>query len=99
MTILQKPVINDWYRDSTGGSMKVVAFDSDEGTVQVQLFEGEIEEFELDNWYQLGVVAIAPPEDWSGPFDNLVHDDFGDTEQPAHPVNWNGSADEMEMAD
>ena len=99
MTNPQKPVINDWYRDSTGGSMKVVAFDSDERTVQVQLFEGDIEEFDLDSWYQLGVVAIAPPEDWSGPFDNLVHDDFGDTEQPTHPVDWKGLADEIERED
>ena len=99
MSIPQAPVINDWYRDLQGQIMKVVAFDTDKRTVDVQLFEGEIDEFELDNWYQLGVVAIAPPEDWSGPFDDLVHDDFGNTEQPTHPVDWNGPADEMERED
>ena len=99
MVIPQQPVINDWYRDSQGSTMKVVAFDTDERTVEVQFFEGEVGEFDLDNWYQLGVVAIAPPEDWSGPFDDLVHDDFGNTGQPLHPVDWNGPADEMERED
>lgn len=99
MVIPQEPVIDDWYRDSMGRTMKVVAFDSDEKTVEVQYFEGEIDEFDLDDWYQLGMVAIAPPEDWSGPFDDLVHDDLGSTEQPMVPVDWNGPADEMEQED
>ncbi len=42
--------------------MKVVAFDTDERTVEVQLFEGEFDEYDLDNWYQLCVDAIASPE-------------------------------------
>ena len=94
-----EPVIDDWYRDSQGSILKVVAFDSDDRTVEVQLFEGEIAEYELETWYQLGVVAIAAPEDWSGPFDDLVNDDFGNTEKPMHPTDWNGPTDEIEWGD
>lgn len=82
-----------------GCTIKAVAFDADERTVEVPFFEGKVDEFELDNWYQLEVVAIAPQEDWSGPFNDLVHDDFGNTEQPMHPVDRNGPADKMEQED
>lgn len=50
----------------------------------------------INDGYQLGVVSIEPPEDISGPFDDLVHNDFGYTEQPSHPVDWSDPADEME---
>lgn len=99
MAIPQEPVINDWYRDSQGSTMKVVAFDMDDRMVEVQLFDGDITEYDLDTWYQLGVTEIPAPEDWSGPFDDLIADDFGNTEQPMHPVDWNGPANEMELED
>lgn len=93
------PREHDWYRDETGRVMQVILFDEDEATVEVQLFEGEITEFDLDNWYELELEAIDPPEDWSGPFDDLVADDMGNTEKPRHPTDWNGPADEMERED
>ena len=44
-------IINDWYRDSMGCTMKVVAFDTYERTVEVPFFEDEVDEF---NWYNWG---------------------------------------------
>lgn len=93
------PVEGEWYRDNIGRIMQVVAYDEDSDAIEVQLFEGEVTEFDLDSWNQLEMELIAPPEDWSGPFDDLVPDDMGNTEKPMHPTDWNGPADEMDRED
>ena len=99
MTGFQKPLVDNWYEDNRQRRFVIVAMDEDEGTIELQNFDGEVEEVDLENWYQLQPQQIAPPEDWSGPFDDLVRDDFGDTERPRHPEDWNGPADEMELQD
>ena len=73
------PVEGEWYRDNIGRIMQVVAYDEDSDAIEVQLFEGEVTEFDLDSWNQLEMELIEPPEDWSGPFDDLVPDDMGNT--------------------
>jgi len=95
----QKPIIDGWYEDLEGRAFKVVAIDEDAGTVEVQYFEGDIEEFDLDTWEQLELEPVATPEDWTGPFDDLIADDLGDTDRPMRPENWNGPADEMDLKD
>ncbi len=91
------PVIGVWYRDSESGRLfEVVAIDEDDGTVEVQYFESEVEEIDIDSWYELTLEPAAEPEDWSGPFDDLVSDDFGDTEEPMHPEHWGSPLDDVE---
>lgn len=91
------PVVNSWYRDKeTERVFEVVALDEDDGTIEIQYFEGEIEELDIDNWYELSLNSIAAPEDWSGPYDDLVPDDFGDTEDPMHPETWASPFDEYD---
>jgi len=99
MTKHMPPREHDWYRDEAGTLMQVTLFDQDKATVEVQLFDGAITEYDLAFWNQLELQAIDPPEDWSGPFDDLVADDMGNTEKPRHPTDWNGPADEMEKED
>lgn len=99
MTVFRKPVVDSWYEDGRGRKFTIVAMDADEGTIELQFFEGEVEEVEMVDWYQLQPQQIPPPEDWSGPFDDLVSDDFGDTEKPKHPEDWNGPANEMDYHD
>ena len=43
------PVVGDWYRHN-GALFEVVAIDRDDGTVEVQHFDGTLEEFDLDTW-------------------------------------------------
>lgn len=79
------PEIGKWYRNENGAIFEVVAFDEEEGIVEIQYFDGDIEELDMDSWYGQLIKAHAEPEDWSGPFDDLVADDFGDTESARHP--------------
>jgi hypothetical protein len=100
VTIPRKPKIDNWYEDAEDGrSFRIVAIDEDDGTIEVQYFDGDVEEFDTDTWYQMDLTRVAEPEDWSGPFDDLEEDDRGETYRPARPEDWNGPADEMDYED
>ncbi|HAS87419.1 MAG TPA: hypothetical protein DCS31_11625 [Candidatus Competibacteraceae bacterium] len=72
------PIIGNWYRnEETGDDFEVVAIDEDAQTIEIQYFEGELEELDLDAWYELPIEAIEAPEDWSGPYDEMEADDLG----------------------
>lgn len=66
-------MIGDWYSLRGGDLFEVVAVDEAEGTVEVQYFDGTVEEFELDDWYaqsSAGEIEEAEaPEDWTGSVD------------------------------
>ena len=69
----QQPEIGEWYRLSSGELLEVVAFDSADGTIEVQYFDGTVEEFDLEDWRSQrasGALEVAEaPEDWSGSVD------------------------------
>jgi len=67
------PGIGEWYRLSGGELLEVVALDELDGTIEVQYFDGTVEELDLDDWRAqrtCGAIAEAEaPEDWSGSVD------------------------------
>jgi len=65
----QFPLIGGWFRRSDGTLFEVVAVDEDDGTVEIQQFDGTIGEVEIENWQQQLLVEISAPEDWSGSVD------------------------------
>jgi len=90
------PIVNEWYQDPQGDYLMVIAVEEDDGIVEVQFFEGEIAEFDLETWNAMGFETSEAPEDWT---DDIDRDDLGDTDYPLHPEDWNGPADEMEKLD
>lgn len=94
-----EPSVGDWYKDEEGRSFEVVAVDEDEGSVEVQYFDGSLEEYDIEIWSELELEPIAPPEDWTGPFDDLERDDLGDTETPLRPEDWDGPWDNLDRDD
>jgi hypothetical protein len=81
------PVIGEWYRRPGGESFEVVAIDPDDRTIEIQYFDGTIEELELDDWVEDSIQASEPPEDWTGSVD--VEPEDTENEYEAEP---NGSA-------
>jgi hypothetical protein len=81
------PVIGEWYRRPGGESFEVVAIDPDDRTIEIQYFDGTIEELELDDWVEDSIEASEPPEDWTGSVD--VEPEDTENEYEAEP---NGSA-------
>ena len=67
------PGIGDWYRLSGGALFEVVAYDDDDGTIEMQYFDGTVEEMDVEDWraqWEDGALESAEaPEDWSGSVD------------------------------
>src|SRR4029079_18089176 len=59
------PVVGDWYRRPGGALFEVVAIDRDDATVEVQHFDGTLEEFDLESWEEQEFEEAQAPEDWT----------------------------------
>ncbi len=81
---VQFPVIGNWFRRPNGTLFEVVASDEEDGTVEIQLFDGTIGEVEIENWTQMLLVEVSAPEDWSGSVDMDPEDYLGkkDSDMP-----------------
>ena len=80
------PIVGDWYRRINGALVEVVAIDRDDGTIEVQHFDGTVEEFELEGWHDQEFEEARAPEDWTGSVDVEPEDYEAEREVPAAPV-------------
>ncbi len=72
-----RPIVGDWYRDRQNNLyFTVVAIDADGGTVELQHFDGDLEELELKEWRHHDLEAAEAPEDWTGPLDTVDPDEW-----------------------
>jgi hypothetical protein len=73
------PEIGAWYRIRGGESFEIVAIDEDDRTIEMQSFDGTVEEMDLEDWgtqRASGEIEDAQaPEDWSGSVDVDSEDD------------------------
>lgn len=85
------PVIGNWYLCQEGQVFEVVAVDEDDHTIEVQHFDGTLEEFDDDGWIAMMPKETEAPEDWTGSLDVEPedHDEDGTAELPA----WLGSGE------
>jgi hypothetical protein len=74
---VQFPGIGNWFRRPNGVLFEVVAVDEDDGTIEIQQFDGTIGEVEIENWSQMLLVEVSAPEDWSGSVDMDPEDYVG----------------------
>lgn len=75
------PVVGNWYLNTENDTtFEVVAMDEDEGTIEVQMYEGEVEEIDIDDWYEMNLEEAAEPDDWVGAYDDTDDDDEDDLE-------------------
>ena len=70
------PHIDSWFKNEAGDSFKVVAWDVEDDYIEVQHYDGTVEELDADSWQEQNIVAIEPPEDWSGSYD-IEREDYG----------------------
>lgn len=74
---VQYPSIGQWFRRPSGVTFEVVAVDEDQRTVEIQQFDGTLDEVDVENWTDLFLTEVAAPEDWSGSVD-MDPEDLGD---------------------
>jgi hypothetical protein len=83
------PIVGNWYRHlDKGQRFEVIAVDEDEGFVEIQHFDGDVEEIDLEGWYEMELEGIEPSEDWTGPIDDIEPDDLGYTETDMEDEDW-----------
>ena len=82
---IRYPAIGQWFRRPNGTLFEVVAIDEDAATVEIQQFDGTIDEFDIERWPELLLVEASAPEDWSGSVDMDPEDYVGkkDSEMPS----------------
>lgn len=84
-----KPIVNQWYHHlDKGQRFYVTAVDEDDNTVEIQHFDGDVDEFDLSEWFQLRIEPIEQPEDWTGPVDDVERDDLGYSETDMTAEEW-----------
>jgi hypothetical protein len=81
-----QPGIGEWFRLNGGDSFEIVAVDDADSTIDIQYFDGTLEEMDLEDWEALcadGVLEAAEaPEDWSGSVDIERDDTEGRGSEP-----------------
>jgi hypothetical protein len=91
------PVIGQWYRRPGGESFEVVAIDRDDRTIEIQYFDGTVEELEVDEWLEDEFESTEPPEDWTGSLD--VEPEDTENEYEAEPSSSQAWADPLQFVD
>lgn len=92
------PIVGQWYSHlGKGREFVVVAVDEDTGTVEIQKFDGDIEEVELNDWYGMDMELIEPPEDWTGPVDDVERDDLGLDDDTMQTEDWDAPLGEFNI--
>ena len=89
------PVIGNWYRGANGNLFKVVAVDEEDATIEVQFFDGTVDEVEMDAWIDMLIERVGAPEDWSGSVD-MDPEDYTGNEDGQIPL---GFHDPLEFLD
>jgi hypothetical protein len=70
MRLAQPPVVGQWYRRRDRPlPFQVVATDTGDQTVDVEYFDGTVDEWPLSHWHGLDIVPTGAPPDASGAFD------------------------------
>lgn len=91
-----RPAVGEWYANPQGVTFEVVAVDDEDGSIQVQYFDGTLEELDADAWGEMRFKQVDPPEDWSGSLD-MEREDYGvDLDEERHEL-WANPLDRLEQ--
>ena len=83
------PQVGCWYKELQQGTLfEVVAVDELEQTVETQMIDGAITEYDFDNWDEMLLEEIEEPEDWRNAYE-LSREDYIDPDATIYPEDWN----------
>jgi hypothetical protein len=90
------PMVENWYLHLDKGQRFVVqAVDDERGLVELQHYDGDLEEVSLDEWSQMDIELSEPPENWGGAIDVGEIDDFGTEVTDTSKDEWDESLGEF----
>ncbi len=81
--------IGQWYlRWDKGEVFQVTGRDDRSRTLEIQTFDGDLDEVDEAAWATLPLSLAEPPEDWTGPMDDIETDDLGYCETAMTAQDW-----------
>jgi hypothetical protein len=94
------PIPDQWYAHlDKGQRFYVTAIDEDNDTVEIQHFDGDIEEYSLEEWRELDIELSEEPENWAGALDIAEQDDLGTEITDTTPEDWDSPQEEIRSSD
>lgn len=94
MANTEDPIVDQWYQQvDKDTQFRVTNVDDATGLVEVQYLDGETEEIDLDDWYELEMEAIDEPEEWAGDEDE---EDWEEEEEEEEDLDEDESLDDLE---
>ncbi len=94
------PVVDNWYfHHDKGQDFKVLDVDSERGVVEIQHFDGDLEELTMDEWRNLDIELSEEPPNWSGPLDVGNLDDLGEDITDTAPEDWEEPMESFKSVD
>jgi len=91
-----QPIINQWYHyPEKSQKFKVVALDLQDNTIEIQYFDGTVDEMEMVTWYGSRMEGVEAPEDWTGAMEYLEIDDRSSTGTEMSGEDWSAPYDEI----
>lgn len=93
------PLEDQWYAFiDKGQRFYIVAIDEDASTIEVQHFDGDLEEYSFDEWRELGVELSEAPENWDGALDVGELDDHGTEITDTNEEDWSEPQEDFRPA-
>ena len=89
------PLVNQWYAHRDKGQRFYVTAVNDDGTIEVQHFDSDIEEFNLEEWRALDIELGEAPENWTGALDVAERDDLGTEITDTNRDDWTNPLQEF----
>jgi hypothetical protein len=81
--------IGQWYLHRDKGEIfQVIGRDEAARTIEIQTFGGDLDEIDEETWGVLPLGLAEPPEDWTGPVDDVERDDLGYSETDMRGADW-----------
>ena len=94
MSTGEDPIVDQWYQQlDKDQQYKVIALDDTAGTVEIQYLDGEIEEMDIDDWYQLNVETMEAPEEVTDT------DEKEDVEEEEEEDDWEEEEEDDDSSD
>ena len=92
------PIIGDWYQKPDHELFEVVAVDENDGTIEIQYFDGTVEEVEFEAWHEGRFTSAEAPEDYSGSLD-MEAEDVGREIEPTPHKEWSDPLQFLDQAE
>ena len=93
--LIQSVQVGDWFRRGGDPPFEAVAVDPDNETVEIQHFDGSVEELDFDSWLELDLEPCNAPEDYSAAGD-LDEEDYSFDPEALSLDEWSNPLDQVD---